>query len=64
MLERTQTWLLSLSENVTVNDALVRNMAWMLIVWLIAAWMMVRRVTERDCIVIAFHCVSGGHYIL
>jgi hypothetical protein len=36
---RVQIWLLSLSENVTVNDALVRNMAWMLIVWLIAAWM-------------------------
>lgn len=36
---RVQIWLLSLSENVTVNDVLVRNMAWTLILWLIAAWM-------------------------
>lgn len=36
---RVQIWLLSLSENVTVNDALVRNMAWTLILWLVAAWM-------------------------
>jgi transglutaminase-like putative cysteine protease len=36
---RVQTWVLSLSGNVTVNDPLVRNMTWLLILWLIAAWM-------------------------
>ena len=36
---RVQTWAMSLNGNVTVNDALVRNMAWLLILWLIAAWM-------------------------
>ena len=36
---RVQTWAMSLNRNVTVNDALVRNMAWLLILWLIAAWM-------------------------
>jgi transglutaminase-like putative cysteine protease len=36
---RVQTWMMSLNRNVTVNDALVRNMAWLLILWLISAWM-------------------------
>ena len=36
---RVQTWAMSLNANVTVSDALVRNMAWLLILWLIAAWM-------------------------
>lgn len=36
---RVQTWLISLDRNVTVNDALVRNMAWTLILWLISACM-------------------------
>lgn len=36
---RVQTWAMSLNGNVTVNDPLVRNMAWLLILWLIAAWM-------------------------
>jgi transglutaminase-like putative cysteine protease len=35
---RVQTWLFSLNRNVTVNDALVRNMVWVLIMWLFAAW--------------------------
>ena len=35
---RIQTWLLSLSQNATVNDALLRNMAWVLILWLVSAW--------------------------
>lgn len=35
---RVQTWLMSLRENVTVNDALVRNLVWTLILWLMAAW--------------------------
>jgi transglutaminase-like putative cysteine protease len=35
---RVQTWLFSLNRNVTVNDALVRNMVWILIMWLFAAW--------------------------
>lgn len=36
---RVQVWLMSLSENITVNDALVRGLAWTLIMWLVAAWM-------------------------
>lgn len=36
---RVQTWAMSLNRNVTVNDALVRNMVWLLIMWLVAAWM-------------------------
>jgi transglutaminase-like putative cysteine protease len=36
---RLQTWTMSFHENVTVNDALVRNMIWILILWLISAWM-------------------------
>ena len=35
---RLQTWMIGINKNVTVNDALVRNMMWILIVWLIAAW--------------------------
>jgi transglutaminase-like putative cysteine protease len=36
---RVQVWLVSLDRNVTVTDALVRNMVWTLIMWLISAWM-------------------------
>jgi hypothetical protein len=36
---RVQVWLMGMSRNITVNDALVRNMVWTLIMWLIAAWM-------------------------
>src|SRR5215208_4068617 len=36
---RVQVWLIGLDRNVTVNDPLVRNMAWILIMWLISAWM-------------------------
>ena len=36
---RVQVWLVSLDENVTVTDALVRNMVWTLIMWLLSAWM-------------------------
>ncbi|HEX6035574.1 MAG TPA: transglutaminase-like domain-containing protein, partial [Anaerolineales bacterium] len=35
---RVQTWLMGFDSNVTVNDALVRNMVWVLILWLISAW--------------------------
>ena len=35
---RVQTWLFSANQNVTVNDPLVRNMAWTLMMWLFAAW--------------------------
>ena len=35
---RVQVWLRSIDRNVMVNDALVRNMAWMLIMWLLSAW--------------------------
>jgi transglutaminase-like putative cysteine protease len=37
---RFQTWfILGLGKNVRVNDALIRNMVWLLILWLMAAWM-------------------------
>lgn len=36
---RVRTWLFGLDRDVTVNDPLVRNMVWILIVWLMAAWM-------------------------
>ena len=35
---RLQTWMIGINKNVTVNDALVRNMMWILIMWLISAW--------------------------
>ena len=35
---RVQTWLMGFDRNVTVNDALVRNMVWVLILWLLSAW--------------------------
>ena len=34
---RLQTWIFGLNRNVLVNDALIRNMLWILIVWLFAA---------------------------
>ncbi len=36
---RVFTWLVSLKNHATVNDALVRNMIWTFIVWLWAAWL-------------------------
>ncbi|HEX6034499.1 MAG TPA: transglutaminase domain-containing protein [Anaerolineales bacterium] len=36
---RFQTWLIGLRGNIIVNDALIRNMVWLLIMWLISAWM-------------------------
>ena len=46
---RVQTWWMGINRNVTINDALVRNMAWLLILWLVSAWIgwFVRR---RDAI--------------
>ena len=35
---RLQVWLAGFDRNVTVNDALVRNLIWLLIFWLLAAW--------------------------
>ena len=35
---RLQSWMIALSQNVTVNDALVRNMLWTLTLWFISAW--------------------------
>jgi hypothetical protein len=35
---RVQVWLMGMNKNITVNDALVRNMVWTLIMWLMAAW--------------------------
>ncbi len=36
---RVQTWLFGLDSNITVNDPLIRNMVWLLVFWLVAAWM-------------------------
>lgn len=35
---RWQGWLAGFNDNVPVSDALVRNMIWTLLMWLIAAW--------------------------
>ena len=35
---RLQTWMTGLSQSVSVNDALVRNMLWTLTMWFISAW--------------------------
>lgn len=36
---RLQTWFFGLNRNITINDALIRNMVWTLIIWLFAAGM-------------------------
>lgn len=36
---RFQAWLVGLQQQVFVNDSLVRNMIWLFILWLLAAWM-------------------------
>src|SRR6185503_14191639 len=36
---RFQTWFMGFYTNVRVNDGLIRNMIWLLILWLVAAWM-------------------------
>jgi transglutaminase-like putative cysteine protease len=36
---RLQTWMLGFDRSVTINDSLIRNMVWALILWLCAAWM-------------------------
>ena len=36
---RVQTSLAGLNGNVTVNDPLLRNLTWLLILWLLSAWM-------------------------
>ncbi len=41
-----QVWVRSIDQNVVVNDALVRNMVWLLIMWLLSAsmgWYVARR---------------------
>lgn len=35
---RLHAWMIALTQNVTVNDALVRNMLWTLTMWFISAW--------------------------
>jgi len=39
LLIRLQSWLVGFNRNVAVNDALIRNLIWLLLLWLIAAWM-------------------------
>lgn len=36
---RFQVWLMSLNGDIPVNDALIRSMIWLLILWLLSAWM-------------------------
>ena len=38
LMVRIQRWLLGINRNVTINDALIRNMAWLLILWFVSAW--------------------------
>lgn len=35
---RLHTWIIGINKNVAVNDALIRNMMWILIMWLFSAW--------------------------
>jgi transglutaminase-like putative cysteine protease len=35
---RWQNWLTGIQNNSSVNDVLIRNMVWILILWLVAAW--------------------------
>lgn len=35
---RWQAWLMGFDKNVTVNDALIRNMIWSFVLWCFAAW--------------------------
>ncbi|HSG45063.1 MAG TPA: hypothetical protein VLA72_18095, partial [Anaerolineales bacterium] len=37
LLTRLQTWTFGFDKGITVNDALIRNMLWVLIFWLISA---------------------------
>jgi hypothetical protein len=39
LLTRLQTWTLGFDRGITINDALIRNIFWVLILWLCAAWM-------------------------
>jgi transglutaminase-like putative cysteine protease len=38
-LERLQIWVTGFRRNVNINDPLVRNVVWVLIIWLCSAWM-------------------------
>ena len=38
LILRLQTWLAGLNRNVSVNDTLIRNMIWLFLLWLVAAW--------------------------
>ena len=39
LLTRLQTWTHGFNKGITINDALIRNMVWVLILWLTSAWM-------------------------
>ena len=39
LLTRIQTWVFGFDKGITINDALIRNMVWVLILWLTSAWM-------------------------
>ncbi|HKI54744.1 MAG TPA: transglutaminase-like domain-containing protein [Anaerolineales bacterium] len=39
LLMRFQTWTYGFNKGITTNDSLIRNMVWVLILWLTAAWM-------------------------
>ena len=39
LVVRLQTWTLGFDKNITINDALIRNMVWTLTLWLCSAWM-------------------------
>ena len=39
LVVRFQTWMIGFDKNITINDALIRNMVWALTLWLCSAWM-------------------------
>ena len=39
LLTRLQTWTFGFDRGITINDALIRNMVWVLILWITSAWM-------------------------
>lgn len=39
LMVRLQTWLAGFDENISVNDSLIRSLFWILIHWLVSAWL-------------------------
>ncbi|MEN9563606.1 MAG: hypothetical protein RIR73_1850 [Chloroflexota bacterium] len=39
LVVRLQTWLVGFNENISVNDPLIRSLFWILVHWLVSAWL-------------------------